>query len=144
MMSAAPSSRHVWGDAAAGFVALQLGFPRGFGECQALGFLDRDGALEAGVVYHNWNPEAGVIEISAASTSRRWGTRGRLQMIFGYPFDGIGCQMVVARHAEDNPVRRIWRTLGADEFIIPRLRGRDRAECIATLTVENWRAFIDG
>jgi hypothetical protein len=144
MMSAAPSSRHVWAPEVADFVAALLGFPRGFGECQAVGFLDAACVLEAGVVYHNWNPEAGVIEISAASTTRRWGTRGRLHMIFGYPFDHIGCQMVVARHAEDNPVRRIWKALGASEHVIPRLRGRDRAECIATLTVEKWRAFIDG
>lgn len=116
----------------------------GFGECQALGFLDADGVLEAGIVYHNWRPSAGIIEISAASINRRWGTRGRLNLIFDYPFNRIGCQMVVARHSEHNPVRRIWKALGASEIVIPRLRGRDEAECVATLTVEAWRTYIDG
>jgi hypothetical protein len=134
----------VWDDRVAEFVAARLGITRGFGECRALGFLDKAGAIESGVVYHNWFPEAGVIEISAAALHHRWGTKGRLKAIFGYPFDHVGCQMVVARHAFDNPVRRIWDALGADEFIIPRLRGRQMSECIATLTVEQWQEFISG
>jgi len=129
-------------DEVAAFVAALIpGCERGFGDCQAIGFLNVLGALEAGAVYHNWNPEAEVIEISAASKHRRWGSLARLRLIFEYPFEQIGCQMVVARTAEDNPAPlRIWRTLGADEFRIPRLRGRGRAEIITTLTAEAWAA----
>jgi hypothetical protein len=126
-------------EAVAAFVAALLDMPRGFGECQAIGFLDAAGRLEAGVVYHNWCPEAGVIEITAASTHRRWVTRARLRTIFGYPFDGIGCQLLVARTDEHNMARRIFRSLGADEFRIPRLRGRHEAEYLITLTAETWR-----
>jgi RimJ/RimL family protein N-acetyltransferase len=123
----------------AAFVAEQLGFARGFDEYAALGFGD---PLVAGFVFHNWNPEAGVIELSAASTSRRWLTRDRLRAVFGYPFDQLGCQLCIARISADNATaRRIWKSLGADEFVIPRLRGRNEDEAIATLTVEAWRAF---
>jgi hypothetical protein len=139
-MANEPPQVIVWDDRVAEFVAARLGFPRGFGECRALGFLDKTGAIEAGCVYHNWNPEAGVIEISAAALHHRWGTKDKLQRIFHYPFETCGCQAVVARHREDNPVRRIWRALGASEHIIPRLRGRDASECIAVLPVEVWRA----
>ena len=123
----------------AAFVASQLGFTRGFDTYTAMGF---GTPLVAGVVYHNWHPEAGVIELSAASTTRQWLTRDRLRAVFGYPFDELGCQMCIARISEDNiRARRVWQALGADEFIIPRLRGRGEAEAIATLTVEAWRAF---
>lgn len=126
--------------AVAGFVAALIpGCDRGFGECQAIGFLDAQGGLEAGAVYHNWNPEGGVIEISSASTHRAWLTRPRLRQMFAYPFTELGCQLVVARIAEGNTrARRIWRVLGADEFVIPRLRSRSEAECIFTLTPERW------
>lgn len=118
------------------FVCKALGFERDFGECQAIGFYD--GSLVAGVVYHNWNPEAGVIEISAASLNRAWLTRENLRLIFEYPFE-IGVQTVVCRTSEHNKtVRRIWKALGANEFVIPRLRGPNEAESILTLTKEDW------
>ena len=123
----------------AAFVAAQLGFIRGFEGYSAIGFGE---PLTAGFIYHNWNPEAGTIEVSGASTRRNWAGRDEVKAIFGYPFDELGCQMVVARHSVDNArVRRIWKALGASEYIIPRLRGRDEDEAIATLTVEAWRAF---
>lgn len=122
------------------FVAAGIpGCERGFGECQAIGF-ERDGDLVAGIVYHNWNPESGVIEISAASTCRNWLSRDSLAEIFGYPFR-IGCRLVVARIAESNArARRIWRSLGGDEYIIPALRSPTEAEVIYTLSADQWRA----
>lgn len=127
-------------DVVAEFVARQI-FPNGgdFGACKAIGFA-KGGELVAGFVYHNWNPETGVIEVSGASLVRDWATKEVVRTIFGYPFDQIGCQMVIARHSEHNRrVRRIWRALGASEYVIPRLRGRSEAEAIATLTIEAWR-----
>ena len=128
----------VYGPEVADFVATQLGFPRGFGECQAIGFCE-NGELFAGFVYHNWSPETQVIEVSGASLGRKWATKARLSVIFAYPFDLLKCRMVVARHSERNvTVRRIWRSLGADEYIIPELRGPSEAEVIATLTADQW------
>jgi hypothetical protein len=122
------------------FVAELLGYPRGFGECQAVGFLDGDGKLVAGVVYHQYQPEQGVIEISAASTCRNWLNRARLAEIFDYPFR-IGCRLVVARIGEHNArARRIWRSLGSDEYVIPALRSPTEAEVIYVLSAEKWRA----
>ena len=126
-------------EAVAGFVADLLGEKRGFGNCQAIGFLSAGGDLEAGVVYHNWNPDTEVIEISAASLNRRWCSKEAVRLIFGYPFEQIGCQMVIARISEKNArALRIWRSLGADEIRVPRLYGRDEAACIMTITSEAW------
>ena len=115
------------------------GCDRGFGACQAIG-VERNGELVAGIVYHNWNPESGVIEVSAASTCRDWLSRAILAEIFGYPFR-IGCRLIVARIAESNArARRIWRSLGSDEYVIPALRSPTEAEIICTLSAEQWLA----
>ena len=111
------------------------GCARGFGKCSAIG-VAHDGDLIAGVVFHDWNPEAEIIELSAAATDRRWMTRSNVTGILNYPF-GF-CQMVVSRFAPDGPPRRIFNALGADEFVIPRLRGRDADGVLATLTREQW------
>lgn len=123
------------------FVADNIeGCSRGFGECKAIGFA-REGKLVAGVVYHNWDEAAGVIEISSASICRDWATKTAIRRIFEYPFDQIGCQMCIARISENNTrARRIWKAFGATEYKIPRLRGRDEAETIHTLTIEAWRS----
>lgn len=113
---------------------------RGFGQCSTLGFA-KGGKLIAGVIYHSYDPEAGVIEISSGSTSRMWTTKGVIRAIFSYPFDQLGMRMVVARISESNArTRRIWAAFGADEHVIPGLRGPNEAEIVATLTAEKWKA----
>lgn len=111
---------------------------RGFGPSKAIGFAD-DTGLKAGVVYHNWSPETQVIELSAASTTRKWLTKDALRQIFAYPFDQLGCRLCVARISENNTrTRRIWRALGATEHIIPAMRGPREAEIISILSAETW------
>lgn len=127
-------------EAVAAFVSLGLWDDlRGVGECQAVGFAG-PGGLVAGVLFHDWVPEAGVIELTAYATRRDWLTKDRLRTIFGYAFDQIGCRMAVARTPEDNSTaRRIWRALGASETCIPDLHRPGEALCIQTLTAEAWR-----
>jgi RimJ/RimL family protein N-acetyltransferase len=113
---------------------------RGFGECATLGVFAQD-LLIGVVVFHNWQPEAGVIEISAASTTPRWLRRHVLDRIFSWSFIDRGCQMVVARISEENkPLHRIFHAYGFKSIVIPRLRGRDEDERIFTLTDDDWRA----
>ena len=141
--------RIAWGGAAnseanrtiADFVADHIaGCERGFADFTTMGVREND-ALVAGVVFHNYAPEAGVIELSAASTSKRWLTRPVLRAMFGYPFDEIGCQMVVLRVSERNAgMIAIAERFGFSPHRIPRLRGRAEAEIIFTLTDNDWRA----
>lgn len=125
----------IFSDDVAGWVAAHIeGCNRGFGNCKAIGVAtDR---LIAGIVYHNWCPEFETIEVSGAATDKRWMTREVLSGLFDYPFSF--CQMIIAQHDRENHIRRIWKALGADEYVIPRLRGRDRDGFIATLTREQW------
>jgi hypothetical protein len=130
--------RTTYGPEVAEFVSELLAMPRGFGPCTAIGFRGKFAELEAGVVYHNWCPENGTIEISSAALHHRWGTKERLRIIFNYPFGFV--RMVVARTSENNPTPlRIWRALGAKEYRIPDLRGPGEAEIVTTLTADQWK-----
>lgn len=127
----------------ASFVAAIIpGCERGFENYKAVGVV-KEGSLVGGFVYHNWNPDAGVIEISGASTDRRWLDRTSLEGLFGYPFDQLCCQMVVMRVSAGDHQKHLHRILHAYGFrsiLIPRLRGRDEDEMIFTLTDDDWRA----
>lgn len=115
------------------------GEPREFGQCQTLAVFEND-TLIAGVVYHNWEPRALVIELSAASTTRRWLTKPVLYRMFQYPFEEMGAQLCVLRVSEHHPtMNKILPRYGFTGYRIPRLRGRDEAEIVYTLTVEDWK-----
>lgn len=126
------------------FVELGLwGGLRGFGECQVIGFADENG-LAAGIVYHNYDPDSDVIELSAYSARRDWLTKGRLADVFGYPFDQLGCRICVARISEHNKrALRIWRSLGASQHPLPDLRGDGEAEVVCLLKRDTFKAKFE-
>lgn len=116
------------------------GCARGWSNATAIGVADESGII-GGSVFHGWNPEAGVIEISSASTSPRWWSRSMMHAVFSYPFDQLQCQLVVLRVSETNAhMLDIAKRLGFKRYTIPRLRGRNEAECILCLTDDQWRA----
>lgn len=95
--------------------------------------------LVAGTLYHNWQQETGVIELTSASLEKRWLTRPVINAMFELPFQRLGCQMVVLRVREDNDnMLGIARSFGFDEHFIPRLGGRDKGEHIFTFTDDQW------
>ena len=117
-----------------------FGAPGGFADFCTMGVFDR-GHLVAGTVYHNWHPECGAIELSSASSTRRWLARPVVKAMFALPFDRLGCRIVALRVSEHNATMRgIARRFGFHETIIPRLRGDDEAECIYTLHRDDWAA----
>lgn len=132
-----------WGheDIALPYAARKLEQPRGFGPCTAAVALDARHRLSAVLVFHNYQPEAGVIEVSAVADDARWAQRGVLKEAFSYIYDQLGCQLAAARCDVSNKrVRRLWKAFGARECVIPRLRGRQMDEAILTLTDDAWRA----
>lgn len=126
-------------EAVAAFVSDGLwGDQRGFGPCKGIGFADGD-RLIAGIVYHNYDPWSGVIELSAYSERRDWLSKDRLRAVFSYPFEQMGLRLCVARISENNTrTLRIWRALGADFYPIPDLRAEGEAEIIAVLRRDTW------
>lgn len=128
-------------EALAKWCAAQIGLSRGFGAPYVtMGVFDGE-TLIAVMLYNNYQPEAGVIEIHGAGLTPRWLTRTVLKAMFSYPFDQLGCQMVVMRVSEqDHRLLRILTSYGFDHVVIPRLRGRDEGERIFYLTDDTWRS----
>lgn len=131
----------VWNPVVAQWVGLGLfDDPGAFSACQAMGVADRTGLI-GGVVFHDWQPRAGLIEASAFSTNSRWLTREAIRQAMRYVFDDVGCQMVYARQEVGNdPARKIWLALGGKEYVIERLFGRDKDGSVICVTEEAWRA----
>lgn len=109
---------------------------------KSVGVIDSGGRLIAGWVYHDWSPEAGVIECSIAALPRaRWLTRETIRRIFEFPFGQLECQMIIGRVEETNEqLLRILSALNYSFIRIPRAYGRDLDCIVATLTVEDWAA----
>jgi RimJ/RimL family protein N-acetyltransferase len=113
---------------------------RGFGpNIVAMGVIEDD-RLIAGFVYHNYDPEAAIMEISgAALPGKYWLTRETLARIYQYPFLRCDCQMIVQRVPADN--ERLLYQLSRLNYAfvtIERLFGRDRDGVVGTLTRERW------
>jgi RimJ/RimL family protein N-acetyltransferase len=107
----------------------------------AVGVIDRKGVMVGGIVWHNWQPEAGTIEISAGTINKRWLTRKLIWQIFSYPFDRCNCQCVFAQTRADNePVAKLLEGIGFNSIDVPRLHGRDADGVLWWLPEETWRA----
>ena len=96
--------------------------------------------IVAAVLFHNWQPRHGVIEVSAASDDRGWRSRAVLFDLFDYAFNQMVAQAVVARMDAGRPLIRIFEAYGFRRYDIPRLRGRDAAETVMILGDEDWKA----
>ena len=98
------------------------------------------GKVVAGLVYNNYDIDAGVIEISGASDTPRWLTKPILKEMFEFPFDELGCQAVIMRvDTRDGRLSRILKAIGFVRHDIPRLRGRNEAEALFVLGDDVWR-----
>lgn len=127
--------------AVAAWVAGQLGYTNFEGYyCGAVGIAE-NGQLIGGTCFHNWYEKDGVVEMTSASITSKWLTRRMIRAIFNYAFELLECQLVVMRVSENNTVMvNIARRFGCSGYLIPRLRGRNEAEWIFTLTDDQWRS----
>lgn len=111
-----------------------------FGKCRAIGILDEQGRMIAGIVYHTWSPEAGTIELSvAALPGCGWFSRETVWRMYSYPFIDAGAQMCIHVVPADHlHSQRQLATLGCELTRIPRLFGRDRDAMLGLLMREEW------
>ena len=111
---------------------------RGFGPCVTMAVFD-SATLAAVMVYHNYEPDAAVIEITGAATDSRWLTRRVLKEMFSVPFQKMGCQSVVMRVSpDDKRLARMLHAYGFKSFRLPRLRGRGTDEMVFILHDDVW------
>jgi RimJ/RimL family protein N-acetyltransferase len=122
-------------------VFLQRGLGLDVGPAFFIGWATEDHGIVSAIAYHNWHPDAGTVEMSGYSTRRDWADLTLVREIFGFPFDQFGARLLVARTSEHNKrVRRIFRAVGAQEYVIPELRADGEAEAIQVLHRDVWAA----
>lgn len=118
------------------FVANALGGGT-FYPCSSMG-VSRDGVLLGAVIFHDWQPERGTVEMSVHGT-KGWISRRVVNAAMGYIFDGLKCQMVVGQAASANTdALALDRRIFANEVVIPRLMGRETDGHVFSLTHEQW------
>lgn len=86
---------------------------RPFGAAYAIGVLDKDNQLVAGVVFHSWAQDYQSIEISFAASTPKWATHGVLRELMAYAYETAGCNRVQVVVAKDNrPSRKFVERYG--------------------------------
>ena len=119
------ASGHIW-----------PGTDREFGPCTCVAAF-AGGRIVGCVVFSNYDPEARVIEFSMAATSGRWLTMRLMEEMRSYCIDQLKCQMVMAKtKASNDHIRRMLKSYGFSEHIIPRLYGVREDGVIFTITAE--------
>jgi hypothetical protein len=120
--------RKIWGKAKALFPGT------------ALVVLDGEKPIAA-ALFNNWDKDAGTIEITAASDSKRWATRSVIRQMAEFVFNETGCQAAIMRCDPANfRLSRMLTAYGFDGYEIPHIRGRGKSEKLFILTDAAWRA----
>jgi len=117
--------------------------PRGFpANTRSIGILDRRNRIVGGILFYNWNPAAGTIEMAAAALpGAYWFSRETIRRAFGFAFSYPGCQMVKMQVlADDDRLLHQLSGFGFDRIFVPRLYGRDRDGVLCTFTDDDWAA----
>lgn len=124
--------------ALAGWIEARLG-QRPFREPYSTMGMFVGSELCAVLIFENYKPEDGTIEIGVAATSPRWLNRTVMQAMAQFVFTDLGCQMAVFRTSERNKEAcRLMERVGFERIVIPRLRGRHEAEHFYYLTDTAW------
>jgi len=91
------------------------------------------------IVFHDYRPAYGRIEISGASTSPRWFPRRVILEVCQYIFDQLKCQVFVMRVTESNThMVDIANRYGFSGHLIPDMRGRGEGEWVFLAKREDW------
>ena len=73
----------------------------GFGACRAIAVVSGDRPV-AGIVYHDYQPQARCVQISMASVSPLWAQPGTVRALLSVPFEQYGCYKVWTAIPADN------------------------------------------
>lgn len=111
-----------------------------WGPHTAIGVVDKDDTLIGGVVFNNYRPEFGNIEVSFASDRADWLTPRLVRGILHYPFYQLGCQRITSVTPKRNrPARQFLQKFGfKHEGTIRRGLGDDDA-IISGLLLKEWQ-----
>jgi len=111
-----------------------------FGPCAAIGAVDDDGNVQAGAVYHGYQPKYGGIEISFAKAPGAQLTRGVIGGLLRYPFAQLQCQRITAcAPLKATSTRQFLEKLGFRREGVVRVGfGKDHAVIYGMLARKEW------
>ncbi len=66
----------------------------GFGKCVGVGVVGQTGSLMAGVVFHDYQPACGTVQLSCAADTPKWASRKIVRAILHVPFMQYACNKV--------------------------------------------------
>ena len=106
----------------------------------AVGVISEDLVPIAGVVYSDFYPDYGTIQVSVAADTARWATHGIVAEILAYPFFQLGAQKVWSAMPHDNTrAIRFNKGIGfKQEGILARQFG-DKHAVITRMFAEDYR-----
>lgn len=99
---------------------------KGFGPCAAIGIATDH--LVAGMVYHDYQPDFGTVQLSMAATSPVWARRENIVALLDYPFNQLDCFKVWTLTPIDNErALKVNRHVGfTQEAVLAHQFGRKR------------------
>lgn len=84
-----------------------------FGPAQGIGVINEAGALIAGVIYSNYDPDFRTIELSFAADTPKWLSRPIICELLGYAFDTLNVNRLNAFTPKKNgPARKFIDKFG--------------------------------
>lgn len=115
------------------------GKPKKFGLGCAM-VISKNKTVIACIIFTNYNSDYGVIEINGGAITRNWLNRNIIKKMADFVFGYLGCQSVYARCCADNKkLDRMFHSAGFKRTDLPRLRGREMAESVYTLSDDDWQ-----
>jgi RimJ/RimL family protein N-acetyltransferase len=96
----------------------------------------------AGVVFHDWIPAAGTIQLSMAAISPKWATRDTLAGLFRYAFETNGANKLwtATPHKSDRAIR-FNRGIGMkQEAVLRHQFGPGVHAVVCSMLAAEWRA----
>lgn len=98
-----------------------------FGPCTGIAVLNEDRIL-AGVVYHDYQPDFGTVQLSMAADNPRWAKKEIIAGLLQYPFEQLGCYKVwTATPVENTMALRVNEHIGfLREAVLNSMFGKGR------------------
>ena len=110
----------------------------------AIGVVNDAGHPVAGVIYHDYIPDYGTIQLTMAASTPRWAQRGTIGALLRYPFVQLGCNKVwtATPHTNERAIR-FNRGLGfRQEGVLRHQFGRGAHAVICGLLKNEYRMLF--
>lgn len=118
----------------------------GFDKPKALGVLSADGTrVLAGIVYHDYQPKFGTIQLSFAAESPMWARKDVIAELLAYPFRQLGLYKVwTATPADNEAALKVNYHIGFKrEAILAHQFGRKRHAVINRLLEPDYKRIYE-